>query len=188
MGVILENVRVSYVQIFEPKENLSGNDAYSLCALIDKDDKPNMDRINKAVEKAIMKGKSSIWGGKKPKFRYDPVRDGDAELESGDRTGDEHKNCFFINPSMLASKGKPGIVDENLHPVMNADKIYSGCYCNLEVNPFPFKNKGNCGIGWGLNNVMFVEDGDRLDGRRSAQSAFANLAPQTPEEAGEDNF
>ena len=189
MGIILENVRVSYVAILEPKENLSGKEAYSCCVLIDKDDKANMDRVNKAVEKAIMKGKSTIWGGKKPSFRYDPVRDGDAELESGDRSGDEYKNHVFINPSMLASKGKPGVVDENLQPVMDIDKIYSGCFCHVEVNPFPFKNSGNTGIGWGLNNVMFVEDGDRLDGRRSAESAFANLAPQKPEEVdSEDNF
>lgn len=189
MGIILENVKVSYVQLLEPKENLSGNLAYSCCILVDKEDKSNLARIDAAIQKAIMKGKSSIWGGKKPSFRYQPKRDGDAELESGDREGDEYKNVFFINPSMQAKRGKPGVVDENLQPILDIDKIYSGCFCNVEVNPFPFKNSGNCGVGWGLNNVMFVEDGDRLDGRRSAASAFANLAPQTPEETGDaENF
>ncbi len=73
-------------------------------------------------------------------------------------------------------------MDENLQPVMDNDKFYSGCYVHIQVNPYPYKNSGNSGVGWGLQNVMFVEDGDRLDGRRTADEAFASLAPSTPTE------
>jgi hypothetical protein len=68
---------------------------------------------------------------------------------------------------------------------MEEGKIYSGCFCHIEVSAYPFKRSGNNGVGWGLNNVMFVSDGDRLDGRRSAQSAFASLAPQEPSETND---
>lgn len=188
MGIILKRVRASYVQIIEPKENLSGNEAYSCCVLIDKDDKANLALVDKAIQKAIAKGKATIWGGKKPSFRYQPLRDGDAELKSEERSGKEYENCCFFNPSILAAKGKPGVVDENLRPVIKADKVYSGCYVNIEVNPYPYKNSGNAGVGWGLQNVMFCEDGDRLDGRQSAENAFASLAPENADDIPDDDI
>ena len=175
--MILEKVRVSYVNFIEPQETLSGDLAYGCCVLIDKDDKENLARIKKAIDKAKEKGKSSKWGGKVPKFRNEPLRDGDQELKSGDRTGKEYENCYFFNCSMKANKGKPGLVTADLKPVMDGDTFYSGCYVNIDVNPYPFSFKGNSGIGWGLQNVMFVMDGDRLDGRQSATDAFASLAP-----------
>lgn len=180
---ILTNVRVSFVNVVEPAENLSGDLAYSCQIHIQKDDKVNLKTIRDAIEKATKKGMSSVWGGKKPKFKYEPLRDGDAELESGDQEDKVYKGIFFLSASKKAAKGKPGVVDENLKPVMDADKIYSGCYCNIDVNNYPYDQAGNKGIGWGLNNIMFVEDGDRLDGQQSAQDAFASLAPETPEEA-----
>lgn len=180
--MILRKVRVSYVNFVEPKENLSGDLTYGCCVLINKDDKDNLARVNNAINNAIAKGKSTKWGGKKPKFRYEPLRDGDEELESGDREGNEYKGTRFFNCSLKAKFGKPGLVDENLQPVMDSEKFYSGCYVNIDVSPYPYKNSGNSGIGWGLNNVMFVMDGDRLDGRQTATDAFTNLAPQTDEE------
>lgn len=191
MGIVLENVRVSFINFLEAKENLNGELSYGCCVLIPKDDEDNLARVNQAIEKAITKGKSSLWGGKKPKFRYEPLRDGDKELETGDREGKEYEDHFFFNCSMKAKMGRPGLVDENCKPVMDQNKFYSGCYVHIEVNAYPYKNSGNSGVGWGLQNVMFAEDGDRLDGRRSADEAFANLAPQTPDEqvdADTDNF
>jgi len=181
--MILENVRVSFVHVVEPEENLSGDLKYSCQVHIEKDDKANLARVNAGVEKAIAKGKSKSWGGKKPKFRYEPLRDGDAELKSGDVTDKSYEGVMFLNASKDPKYGKVGLVDENLAPIIDSDKIYSGCYCNVDVNPFPYSNSGNNGVGWGLSNVMFVEDGDRLDGQQSANEAFASLAPETAEEA-----
>jgi len=181
--MILENVRVSFVNLAEPKENLSGQLKYGCQVHIDKDDKANLARAKAGVDKAIAKGKSKMWAGKKPKFRYEPLRDGDQELEDGDQTDRSYEGVIFLNASKDPKYGKVGMVDSDLSPIMDADKIYSGCYCNVDVNPFPFSNSGNNGIGWGINNVMFVEDGDRLDGQQSTDQAFASLAP---ERDGED--
>ncbi len=181
--MILENVRVSFVSVFEPSENLSGDMKYSCQIHISKDDEKNVKLAQAAVDKAIAKGKTSKWGGKKPKFRYEPLRDGDQELKDGDQQDKVYAGIYFFSAT---NKNKPGTVDENLKPIMDASKIYSGCYCNIDVNPFPYSNSGNNGVGWGLSNIMFVEDGDRLDGQQSAESAFASLAPETPEEAGDE--
>lgn len=185
-GIVLEHVRIAFVNIFEPAENLSGDLKYSLQVRIEKDDMNNVARARAAVEKAITKGMQTKWGGKKPVFRYEPLRDGDKEIESGEQTDKSLAGHYFFTANKDPKYGRPGIVDENLQPVMNTEKFYSGCYVNIDVNPFPYKNGGNNGVGWGLSNIMFVEDGDRLDGQRSAQDAFGSLAPATPEEAAED--
>lgn len=49
---------------------------------------------------------------------------------------------------------------------------YSGCYCNVTVNFYPFNINGNRGVAAGLCNVQFVRDGERLSGRASAESEF----------------
>lgn len=179
---ILESVRVSFVNVIEPAEDLSGKLKYSVQIHIEDDDKANLERAKKAVDGAIAKGKSSKWGGKKPKFRYEPLRDGNAELKSGDQTDKCYKDVIFFSASKDPKYGKPGVVDVNLQPIMDAGKIYSGCYCNVDVNPFPYDYNGNRGIGWGLSNIMFVEDGDRLDGQQSAADAFRLLAMEKSEE------
>ncbi len=185
--MILENVRVSYVKFDEPEEDLNGDLAYGCCVLIDKKDKKNLARLDAEIKKQVEKGMTKKWGGKKPKFKNDPLRDGDEELESGDRVGSEYKGQMFFNCSMKAKRGKPGLVDANKQPVMEQGLFYSGCIVNIDVGGFPYSFKANNGIGWGLQNVMFVEDSDRLDGRQSAEDAFQSLAPATPEE-GNDAF
>jgi len=185
--MILENVRVSFVNVIEPAETLSGDLKYSVQIHIGKDDKANVKAAQAAVEKTIKKGLAK-WGGKKPKFRYEPLRDGDVEIESGDQTDKVYAGIYFFSASKDPKYGKVGVVDENLKPIMDADKIYSGCYCNVDVNPFPYDNSGNKGVGWGLSNIMFVEDGDRLDGQQSAQDAFESLAPKSSDDAENDAF
>jgi hypothetical protein len=169
-------VRISYPAIFEPKENPSGAMKYSCSLLIPKEDKKSVEEFKKAIDRAIQQGKEKIWKNRMPKFRYEPMRDGDAELESGEKTGSEYKGCYFINCS---SDRAPGVVGPDAKPLMNQDALYAGCWVRVDVNPFPYSNSGNNGIGWGLNNVMLVKDGDRLDGRQNAEDAFSSFATET---------
>ena len=174
---VLKNVRVSFVNVEEPVENLSGKMNYSVQILIDKSETETVETIQKAINKAIKKGKETKWGGKVPKFTYEPLRDGDIELEEGNVSDPSYAGCYFKNASRSEKQGKPGII--------YGDKIYSGCYCHVDVSIYPFKAGGNAGIGWGLNNIMFSMDGDRLDGRVSAEKAFEKFI-KTPEEQFKD--
>jgi hypothetical protein len=185
MAIVLEKVRVSYVNLVKPKANLSNALKYSVQIQIEKTDKKNIAKIEKALEAAIKKGVATIWSGKKPSFRFKPLRDGDAELESGEQTNKDLKGMYFLSASKDPSFGPVGLVDENLQVVVDPGKIYSGCYCNVQVNPYPYDRGGNKGVGWGIANVMFVCDGDRLDGQESPTDAFASLAPNTEKEANE---
>ena len=43
------------------------------------------------------------------------------------------------------------------------------------INIYPFNTNGNCGIGAGLGNVQFWEDGEPLYGRMRAMDEFDAL-------------
>jgi hypothetical protein len=60
---------------------------------------------------------------------------------------------------------------------MNKDGVYSGSYFNVDVNFYPYAHTdGGKGVACGLNNVMFVKAGERLDGRQDAVTAFAGMS------------
>lgn len=161
---------ISYPAIFEAKENPSGALKYSCSLLFEKADKAGIAGLNAAIQKAIAKGKETRWSNKLPTFRYAPLRDGDEELESGDKSDAVYKGKYFLNCS---SDSAPGVVGPDGAPLMDQKKLYAGCVVRGDINPFPYKRSGNSGIGWGLNNLMLVSDGLRLDGRQNAEDAFA---------------
>lgn len=164
---------ISYPTIFEPKPNQSGVLKYSASFLIDKKEKKAIKELEAAIEKAKAVGKDAKWGGKIPHFTYKPMRDGDEELSTGQKDDPIYKGKYFINAS---ADEAPGVVGPDGKPLMDQSALYAGCIVRGDINPFPYKNSGNCGIGWGLNNVMLVRDGERLDGRKKAEDAFAAFA------------
>lgn len=182
---VTPEMRASFVKVFEAEPNLSGDLKYSIQLLICKDDKKGIAALEAQIAKAKDKGKEKKWGGKIPKFRYKSLRDGDEELESGDKDDPCYKNHFFINASCDV-KDKPQIVGPDAKPLMDQGLLYSGCIVRADVGAFPYKNGGNCGVGWYLNSIMVIRDGERLDGKVDAADAFASYA--TEEDDAEDNL
>ena len=123
--------RISFANIFEPK-SINGSEAkYSVSCLIPKDDKKTLLAIHKAVEAAKEDGKVRKWGGKLPPNLKLPLRDGDI-----DRPDDEnYQEHFFLNAT---SKDAPQVVDRHVQPVVDPMMVYSGCFCNVSVNFYPF--------------------------------------------------
>ena len=160
--------RISFANIFEPK-SINGSEAkYSVSCLVPKDDKKTLLAIHKAVEAAKEDGKVRKWSGKLPPNLKLPLRDGDI-----DRPDDEnYQKHFSLNAT---SKDAPQVVDRHVQPVVDPMMVYSGCFCNVSVNFYPFNANGNRGVAVGLGNIQFVKDGDRLSGRASADADFDAL-------------
>ena len=175
--MITPEMTASFVKVFEAEPNLSGDMKFSIQLMINKDDKKGVAALESVVAKTIVKGKEKKWGGKKPAFRYKPLRDGDAELESGEKEDACYKNSLFINAS-CGEKDKPQVVGPDAKPLMDEGLLYSGCVVRADLSPFAYKNGGNCGIGWWLNSIMVVRDGKRLDGKQNASDAFAGFATE----------
>lgn len=160
--------RISFANIFSPKAINGGDEKYSVSCLIPKSDKKTLMKIHKAVEAAKEDGKVRKWNGKIPPNLKLPLRDGDI-----DRPDDEnYADAFFVNAT---SKDAPQVVDRRVQPITDPMQVYSGCFCNVSVNFYPFNANGNRGVAAGLSNIQFVKDGERLSGRASADSEFEEM-------------
>ena len=167
------NGRLSFVNLFEPKADLSGNLKYNTQVLIPKSDEVTLKAVRaeiaRAIEQGVSKGKFKIEQTKSAKFK-NSLRDGDEYYaESPGAARESCKGHFFIN---VTNTKQPGVVDRFGQPVMDPDVVYSGCYGLVDVQFFPFNTNGGMGVGASLQNVMKKKDGERLDGRQSAQEAF----------------
>lgn len=167
-------VRLSYAHLFEPHAIEGNEPKYSVSVIIPKSDKETLQAIKEAVNEAKEQGKGK-WGGKVPPNVKTPLRDGDI-----DREGDEaYAGCYFLNAN---SKNKPGIVDINVQPILDATEVYSGCYARLTLNFYAYNANGNKGIAAGLGNVQKLADGEPLGGFTRAEDDFDAI------ESAEDDF
>ena len=157
----------SYMNIFEPRAFGSNEPKYSLCLLINKNDKKQLDRLNKAIEAAKEIAREKVWHGKiPPEARLSlPIHDGDIDRET-----DEYKGKYYIN---VSNKMKPGVVDQSVNPILDTEQIYSGCIVNVSMNLFGYNQNGNVGISASLQNVQLVADGERLAGKKPASADFS---------------
>lgn len=169
--VVTGKVRLSYVHLFEaytsdPEEQ---EPKFSVTILIPKKDKTTLAKIEAAIEAAKAEGKSKKWDGKiPPNFK--------TTLHDGDEEADLEKNPEYAGHMYMAmsSKQRPGVVDEDLNPILDSTRVYSGCYGRVSINAYPYSAKGNKGVSFGLNNVQFLEDGEPLGGRTRAEDDFAD--------------
>lgn len=166
--VVFGPCRLSYTHVFN-KYNPDGSDAdgkYMTNVLIPKDEKETLDAIRGAIETAKKQAIVSKWGGKEPKKLDMPLRDGD---EKEDEIYEGH---FFVNAK---SNTRPGIVDKDLQPIVDEEEIYSGVWAYVSVTFYGYDVSGNRGIACGLNNIKKFKDDDKLGGRVSAESDFADF-------------
>lgn len=182
--VVLQNVRLSYANVWEAKEDLSGNLKYSVSLLISKDDKANLNRIKKAIEAAKVEGKSKLANKKgviPPNIEL-PVRDGDVDREDDEN----YAGCNYVN-----AKANPGhapkIVNNKCEPIIDKEEVYSGCYAHVSVSFYAYNKNGNIGIAAGLGNIMKYRDGEPLSGGASAEEDFSALVVDSDNSA-DDGF
>lgn len=177
-------VKFSYVNLFEPQVNQSGVLKYSACLLLDKADKAEKKKWDAAIEAAIVIGiaKGKFTANQRPILKT-PIRDGDKELATEQKKGDEYKNSWFINCNANAdsppqvTKPEGGIAV----PILDATEFFSGCMGRAIISFYPFDQGGSKGVAVGINGVYKTGEGERLDGRINATSAFADFAAEDSE-------
>lgn len=173
--ILIKNVRVSYVFVFEPHGEQGKEKKFKCTPLIRKDDVQNLTAINDALKEAYATGVQTKWGGKSPAVFKNPLRDGDLkDLEKNP----EYRNHMFINSNNTADK-PPLKFLRDLSPTNDPSKIYSGCFANVLVSFYPFNRDGNVGIACSLQGIQFVSDGDRLANTFASASDFPVLEAST---------
>ena len=164
--VVTEEVRFSYLNVFEPKAINGGDEKYSVSLIIPKTDTKTIKAVNNAVEAAKQAGISK-FGGKIPSSLKLPLRDGDVDREDDEN----YKGCYFINANCHT---QPGLIYKNGQKIIDSTDLYSGCYGRASITFYAFNSNGNRGIACGLNNLMKTRDGEPLGGRSRAEDDFAS--------------
>jgi len=163
--VVTGKVRFSYAHVFQPASSIEGGTPkYSVSIIIPKSDKDTIARLTKAFEETKAAA-SAYFGGAVPKNLKGGLRDGDAEKDDP-----AYANSYFINAN---SAQKPGVVDQDLNPIIDSSEFYSGCYGRASITFYPYNAQGSKGIACGLNNVQKLEDGEKLGGSTTAATDFA---------------
>lgn len=155
--VRIENVRLSFPQLFEAKQgrdgngNPSGKAVFSAVFLLDKvKNKADIERLTKAAQFV----KQEKWQGKPVNLTGKSIRDG-TEKEATDGYG---PGVVFIS---ARNEKRPGVVNRDLSPLTAEDgRPYAGCYVNATVRCWAQDNGFGKRINWQLRNVQFVRDGE----------------------------
>lgn len=160
MKVHLQNVRLTFPQLFEAKQvNGQGEPKFSAAFLFPKDHPGKAELVKAIIEAAMAK-----WGAKAEATVAQLkaadklcVHDGDAKSDY-----DGYAGNLFINAS---NKVRPLVIDGNRAPLTAADgKPYSGCYVNAIVEIWAQDNNFGKRVNASLLGVQFVKDGERLAG------------------------
>lgn len=147
------------MKIWEPEAMGEDKDPkYSASIIIPKTDKATIARVNKAIENAITAGIASKFGGVRPKKLEISFRDGDVEKED-----EAYEGAMYINAK---SNRQPGVVDQQVQPILDQDEVYSGAYYKFAITFYPYNYEGKKGVAASLDNIQKIKDGDPLGGAR----------------------
>ena len=180
MPITIHNVRLSYVNLFQPRppfNNPAGEPKYSVTILVPKSNAAAKALLDQEIARAIEAGVGSKWGGVRPPQPAICVHDGDGPRPSdGSAFGEECRGCWVFTAS---SKRAPFVADGQVQPIIDPTQVYSGMWANVSVTFFPYSNAGKKGVGCGLNGVQKLRDDTPLSSRVTAQEAFQAI-PAAP--------
>lgn len=164
----LNNVRLSYVNVFTARAMQEGQDPKYSCQIIIPKNHPQMKELNKEIlNVAKEKFPKLVTGTTFPARLKNPLRDGDSER---DDDLENYGDCYFFNAN---NKKRPLVINKDKTPLTDDDNvIYSGCYANVVVDLFGYDTAGNKGVGVSLGGVQFKADGEALGGRGTTADDF----------------
>lgn len=166
--VMTPEFRVSFPSVFEARAFAEGQTKkFELTALF-----PAGTDLSplKALAKAAAVDK---WGDKIPANLRSPFRDGS---EKPDLEG--YEGCVFVK---MTSLQRPGVVDQNVQPIIEPSDFYGGCYARASITAFAYDQMGNKGVSFGLQNVQKLRDGDAFSGRSKPEEDFEPVATDATE-------
>ncbi len=170
---VLTNVRLSYVNLLQPRSLDDGTLKYSATLLIPKNPTDNRAKIDTAIRAATEKARSK-HGAQFPATPKISIHDGDGVRPSdGQPYGPECKGCWIVTAS---NRDRVPVVRPDLQPIMNSTEIYSCMWANVGITLFSYNLPTNKGIGVALDTVMKIRDDEPLGGTRaSVEDDFAGL-------------
>jgi len=194
MNVKLQNVRLSYPNLFEAKSGPEGGEPkYSASLLMSKVD--NLPQI-KTMQDAILEVAKAEWGADKVKWNngqlYLKKSDGKAAIvkvclrdgsEKPDTDGYGEGIMFFSASNKMA----PAVVDRNPNNRLDSKsgRPYAGCQVNAAIRLWAQDNNFGRRINAQLQAIQFFADGESFgDAPIDPATVFDNVAEENPFELG----
>ena len=115
------------------------------------------------------------WGKIRPKLDNLPIRLQAENLKPDGtlRPNMELGGKYYMN---LKCSERPGVVDHNLHDVLNKEDVYPGRWARAQISVFTYFVKGKSGVSSRLRHVQILEDDERLDFRQKPEEVFSKVA------------
>lgn len=109
---------------------------------------------------------------------YSPFRD---QAEKCAKFPGYTPGCVFIT---CTSRYKPPVVDRNMNPVVDANKVYPGVWAVLSINAYAFGKsppQPKKGVAFGIQSVMILADDEKLGGGAAdPKTQFKGVAVAPP--------
>ncbi len=154
--------RVSYPSIFKPTAFEGQEAKFSLVMLFPKE--TDLSALKAAAKLAVEEKWPDV--NKRPKDLRSPFRDGD--VDKSDVAG--YEGMIFATAK---SKTKPGLVDQNVQPIIEEGVFYAGCWARATVVAYAYDKAGNRGVAFSLQNVQKLRDDEAFSGRMNPEDEFA---------------
>jgi hypothetical protein len=190
MKIRLENVRLAFAAIFEPKAvNGEGEPRYSACLIMEPRYSPRMQKEDGTW--AMIDWKTALgqvatdkWAAKSAAILEQLTKTDKICFKphpKTNQTGDVYdgfENKWHLNCS---NKTRPMVIDRDKSPLVQADgKPYSGCYVHATVDLWAQDNSFGKRINASLRGVQFAADGDAFAGGGTAsEDEFEDLGAPT---------
>lgn len=171
--MVTPKFRVSFPHVFEASVNALNTTAkpkFSIVMLFDKNE--DLSEL-KAILREAAKEK---WGNKIPQGLRTPFRDGNEKQYDG------YEDKIFASATSLQ---RPGLVDDQVQPIIDQSEFYAGCYARATVVAFAYDTAGNRGVSFGLQNIQKIDDGEPFSGRAKPEDDFTSMGSKKAD--GADN-
>lgn len=175
--------RVSYPHVFKAQSpNPKDKAKFSITMLFPKDTDLS------AIKEAIKQAKIAEYGPKEnwPKDLQSPVSDGNTHLEKETGEIKEGYEDHWVIKASSNEDQKPGVVDENVDPIIDPASFYPGCYARAHVLALAWEYMGKKGVMLILDHVQKLRDGKPFGGKKQASQVFAKVGTGKSKDFGDD--
>ena len=186
-------VRSSYMRVLSLTEGKNGKSACSTGIIIPKSDKKTVNAIRKAVDTAARERFGDNVDIFKSQKLKNPFKDGDVLLEDPETTlGNEIADSYFLNAK---SYRLPQVVDKYAKKITDNAELHEVCVSGFWYRFSLFFTGYEAiteegakirGVMCMLNNIMFVKEGERLDGNSDAEDDFKEYASEEDEDEDDE--
>jgi Protein of unknown function (DUF2815) len=177
--IITPKFRVSYPHVFKAQAPKATDKAkYSITMLFRKDSDltgvaPGPEKKARSLQEVIKNAKTLKFGPKEnwPKNLESPVTDGDNPKFAGKDGYEGH----WVIKAVTSADQRPTVVDRNMVPITDPNQLYPGCFARAYIYAYVWEYMGKQGVGFILDHVQKLEDGQSFGGKKPVEQVFSPL-------------